>query len=408
MVAWGLALSVVAGCSKEFGVQGLPVDTGTRRLDTADTDTAVLAPDEPEPVDTEAPVLLDDTADTDPPVDSDTDVPVDTAVVVVDTVVLAPIDTVDTDLPIDTDTGPTPAAPLVPYYELAGDLLWPESGAYDGQTSAFFVGSLSEGHITRLGTDGSRVIWYDHPGSVTGWQTWGIEIDEARRRLFACSRQGDFWGAPWHVWVFDLDTEQLIADLDMDTSLNNAQCRDFAIGPATGLAYVTDRGQDVAHVVDAAAGTVSVWSDDPVFGVGQWGPDGIAVSSQAGVVLVAKSKPPALMRIPLSDPTQVTEVSLGGTGGMLGGGHGLDAMEWYQGDLWVAGVNRLIQVTPDDPSDWTTGTNTSWSAPSGGVSGLALADGSLYTINGDPFAWTLNIAPDLPFEVSEVLFPLQP
>ena len=251
-------------------------------------DTEVDPPvEEEDPIDTEVEVEIDPPVDSDPPTTDSDLVPLDTDLVPVDTEIEV----------VDTDT----VLPLEPYYALDGDLLWPESGSWDPYTNAFYV-ALSEGHVTRIGTAGVQTVWFDHPGAQAGWQTWGVEADPDRRRLFVCVRKGQQFGADWAIWVINLDSGALLRDVPMDNSRNNAQCRDFTVIPGTGTVYVTDRGQDVIHQFLPGSGAISVWAEDPQLETGTWGPDGIAYSEDAGALLVGKSKPPALIRIPLSDP----------------------------------------------------------------------------------------------------------
>lgn len=392
-----------AACNREYSISPKeePVDSDDPGLSIEDPQDGL--PD----VDTDDPPVDTEVEDTDVEVDTDvtdTAQPDDTAIPQVDTggppVDTAPIVPIDTFPPIDTGIVPT-----LPIYNLASDLQWPESGDWDPVGRAFFVSSLTEGHVLRVDALGESVF-YEDSAATLDLQTYGVKADVARRKLYVCARESTTPFASWYLWVIDLDTGARLHAIDMDTSRTRAQCRDFAVA-ANGSVFITDRSSEQIHVYNPTLNTISVFADHPLLDGLQWGLDGIVVTPAQDAIIANVSKPPNLLRVDMLDPTQVTEISLTGTGYGLQAGHGLDGMYWFNGDLWVAAVNRMLQITPDDPT-WTSATRTVFEAPIDGVSALTVADGELYGINGDPFAYALGIQADLPFEIYRVTFPLTP
>ncbi len=70
-------------------------------------------------------------------------------------------------------------------------------------------------------------------------------------------------------------------------------------------------------------------------------------------------------------------------------------MVLVDGVLWVTLVDRLARVVPDDDT-WTAATVTTTPLDEGGVTGLVLADGDVFGVNGQAVEFTLGL-PTAPF-----------
>ncbi|HMV68189.1 MAG TPA: hypothetical protein PKA64_15185 [Myxococcota bacterium] len=331
----------------------------------------------------------------DPPVEVETDAPAD--------------DTDGAVVPVDVDL-PTPSAvaedggPVDEWFELDDDLQWPESFAWDPQTEAFYVSSLWYGDVRRVGADGRESVFFQDERSVDAdpqpWQTWGVEVDVDRRRLFACASWNGGGPVTWFVWILDLDTGERLSQIEMARSSPGAQCRDFAVG-ADGKVYVTDRAHPVVHVIDPVAEEVSVFADDPALDTTVWGPDGVALTPDGRGLLVGLSRAPGFVFVPLLHPEAPVRVQVEGDDWQMGGGQGIDGLAFVGDDVYVAAVNRLLRVHPVDPS-WELAELRSYEAPIHGMSAVTVAGDRLFALNGDPNAWTLGIRPDLPFKIYRV------
>jgi sugar lactone lactonase YvrE len=312
---------------------------------------------------------------------------------------------VPVELP-ELEEGPSGVAadggPEEEWFEFGDELQWPESFAWDPVTAAFYVGSLWYGHVRKLPASGEESVFYEDPLSVAEpwpWQTWGVEADPDRRRLFVCASWIAAGPVTWFVWVLDLDTGERLAQIDMSTSREGAQCRDFVVG-ADGRAFVTDRDNPLLHVVDPVAGTAEVLLDSPLLRA-NWGPDGIAMTPEGTGLVVNLARSPGFVYVPILNPEAARAVEISGDAYQMGGGQGIDGMVFYDGALYVAAVNRLLRVRPTDAT-WTTADMRSYEAPIYGMSSVTLAGDRLFALNGDPNAWTLEIRPDLPFEIYRV------
>ena len=146
----------------------------------------------------------------------------------------------------------TPAeitAHLVGTYELPGEAVFPESIGVDAATGDAYVGSLADGTLYKLTTDGKAEPWaaggQDGRGSVAG-----VKVDD-RGRLWAA---GGYDGT---LRVYDLRTRELLARLA--TGAQPSLVNDIAFGPRGG-AYVTDSLVPALFVVR----TWSPWSTSPM------------------------------------------------------------------------------------------------------------------------------------------------
>ncbi|MFO0636046.1 MAG: hypothetical protein U0168_24675, partial [Nannocystaceae bacterium] len=189
---------------------------------------------------------------------------------------------------------PTQApAGLQPAYASSRDDLFPEGASFDEVSGAFFLGSLSHGDVTRIGSDGRESV-FDAPAGPAGRSTLGMAVDAAARRLWVCVL-ADAKSKAGRVWVLDIDSRARVREVDLAAAVAGASCNDVALD-ASGVAYVTDRERAAIYRV-TADGDATVWSDHALLRPRTIGLNGIAVTPDGEAVLVTHYKPARLLRV---------------------------------------------------------------------------------------------------------------
>jgi sugar lactone lactonase YvrE len=133
----------------------------------------------------------------------------------------------------------------------------PEGIEYDQANRRFLTGSLAEGSIFEIGTDGSVTPVITDPELVS---SVGIEVDEPRDRLLVANSDRTVF-QPGNVGqaklgVYSLTTGERLAMVDLAAALDEPSdppayfANDVAVD-ADGNAYITDTRQNVLYRVDA-------------------------------------------------------------------------------------------------------------------------------------------------------------
>jgi sugar lactone lactonase YvrE len=294
-------------------------------------------------------------------------------------------------------------APLLDEYVLSDDMLVPESGSFDPTGRSFYVGSATDGSVTKIDADGTESLFFPAP-TAEAWRTLGMIVDDAARRLWVCAQRTDD-DSQW-IWAFDLSTGDRELELDLADAAAGSTCNDIALD-GDGLAYVSDSENPRVYRADATAESVVVWADDEVLSPtaqGNFGGNGIAVTEDDRYVIVSKTSegaPPRLLRIALDDPSSITE--LVPTPALEGFA---DGMSFLDGDLYIAmvGVGNVVRLTSTD--DWATASLVTVAAgatgPVPGTSTVRPVEGSLYAIYSDITAFLLNVDLSPPFRIYKV------
>ena len=214
----------------------------------------------------------------------------------------------------------------------------PEGVEYDTVNGRLLTGSLSEGSIFQIQSDGRLTAIVSDSELVS---SVGIEADEPRARLLvANSDRSVFAGGgagQAKLGVYDLTTGERIAMVDLAAALADAPAdavyfaNDVAVGD-DGAAYVTDTRMNVIYRVgtDHEASVLSRF--EPMEGLGLNG----IVYHDSGYLLVAGGS--TLWKVPLDAPAEVTQVTLPG-GGTGTGRDGMDA-RWSPGHRQQLGQPR--------------------------------------------------------------------
>lgn len=292
----------------------------------------------------------------------------------------------------DDSAAASPAdAPLASEYVLDGDDLFPEGIAWSDAEGAFFVGSLTQGSIVRIDTDGTQTEVF-RPASGT-WMTLGMKIDPTTGDLVVCAIEDYGTDAPQselqRFAVADgtlLDTVPLAA---------GAVCNDVAIR-ADGTVYLTEReGPRLWQV--PPGGSAEVLVEDPRLEPDVIGMNGIVLPDD-DTLLVGKYAPAMLLRISLADPTDIVEVPVSGDGlGSLP--DGADGMILDGGTLLVAANSTWFSVDTTDA--WTTATSTAHT-PAHAIAAVTVAEGRRFGLKGEVVPYVIGLEVSLPFIILEL------
>jgi len=188
----------------------------------------------------------------------------------------------------------------------------PEGIEYDEVNHRFLTGSLSEGSIFEIGSDGGVTPFITDSALVS---SVGIEVDEARDRLLVANSdsavfQGQVSGQA-KLGVYSLTTGERLAMVDMGATVRAAGANaaffanDVAVGD-DGTAYATDTRQNVIYRVGTDY-QPSVFYTFPA--TENLGLNGI-VYHPNGYLLVADSGNGVIYKTPINNPSATSMVRL--------------------------------------------------------------------------------------------------
>jgi Cu-Zn family superoxide dismutase len=275
-------------------------------------------------------------------------------------------------------------------------VVFPEGVAFDDASGFFFAGATADGAIFRGTLRDPMAEEFLAPGEDSRTVAVGMKVDAQGRLIIAGGPTG-------MVWVYDIDTGNLLASFDNGVPDGDTFLNDVVVG-ANGDVYVTDSFTPMIWTIveadlDGGAGqTLDPWLDTTttpiVFTAGQFNLNGLVVTPDGLNLLVVQSNTGQLWHINIATQT-VTEVNLGGV--PLSGGDGmlLDAQE-----LFVVGNGRLRMW--DMAADFLSGEQVStlidpsFHSPTT----AAFANGTILVVNSqfDQQGGT----PDLPFRISVI------
>jgi hypothetical protein len=223
----------------------------------------------------------------------------------------------------------------------------PEGIEYDQANRRFLTGSLAEGSIFTIGTDGSVTPVITDAELVS---TVGIEVDEPRDRLLAAnSDRGVFGGgAAGHakLGVYSLTTGAKLAMVDLGATLTNPTGSFFANDVAVdndGNAYVTDTMQNVVYRVGADY-RASLFHRFQPMEMAQL--NGIVYHDDGYLLVAAGAR---LFKVPVLDPNGTTEVMVA------------EPVPGADGMVWTAdGRLAITSNSADNPRVVALSSNDGW------------------------------------------------
>ncbi len=290
--------------------------------------------------------------------------------------------------------GSSGSAGLLDEYILSDQDLVPESGDFDTTTQAFYVGSWTDGSLTRVDADGTETVVYTPP-TAESWGALGVAIDTERRRLWVCMFDPAS-EATDEVWVVSLETLARTHTLALPVGVENASCNDIGLDSA-GRAYITDSATPNIYRGDLDAEEITTWASDPLLpGSGLFGLNGIDVTADDQYVLASSTLPAELFRITLAEPPVVTEIAVSGDLGE----ENSDGMSIIDGQVYLSFASRVRRFSTTD--DWATATFVSSPSGEDGLSTVIRANGQAYAVFSDIIDALTQSPLDPPFRIFRV------
>jgi hypothetical protein len=157
----------------------------------------------------------------------------------------------------------------------------PEGIAYDKASDSFYVGSVAQAKIVRIGRDGKPVPFSKPADGLK--EVLGLAIDQRKRLLYAVSTSGVSVADKPHNSVvrYDLGAGVKTAEYLVPEA---RQLNDLAIHP-DGSLFVTDSTLGQVFRIDTASGQHRAFVPGGVLG----GTNGIALSGDASTLYIAHS-----------------------------------------------------------------------------------------------------------------------
>lgn len=185
----------------------------------------------------------------------------------------------------------------------------PEGIEYDQANGRFLTGSLAEGSIFEIHTDGSmRTVVRDAElvSSV------GIEVDEPRDRLLVANSDRSVFGGEGQgqakLGVYSLTTGERIAMVDLGATTGGGDAAVFFANDVTvaddGTIYVTDTRMNVVYRVDGSYAPSVFYAFDAIEGLAL---NGIVYHRGGYLIVIGGDN---LYKIPIANPQAMTQVRL--------------------------------------------------------------------------------------------------
>jgi len=193
--------------------------------------------------------------------------------------------------------------------------LYPEGIDYDTKNEKFLFSSLNKGAVYALNAKGELSVFATSSKLVL---PTGVYTDEARNRLIVANADlgisqkstATSAGSVATVSIFNLTTGELIKEIDLKNFTPNAgSCPNDIAVDANGNIYITDSFSPVIYKLDTNY-VASIFATNTLFQPkpNEFGLNGI-VFHPDGYLLVAKTDTSKLLKIALSNPENITEVT---------------------------------------------------------------------------------------------------
>jgi sugar lactone lactonase YvrE len=295
--------------------------------------------------------------------------------------------------------------PLPEQYELASPSSLPEGLAYDDLTYSFFATAINGGQITRISALGQEHVFYAATDPLVSFS--GAHVDPARRLLWVC--QVDVKTDPIpnsKVVAFDIDAGSLVRSIDLGEP---SFCNDLTTDE-DGAVYATDSALPNIYRI-GTDDQLEVFASSPLFVPGgSIGLNGLGIAPGGEDLLVVKTMPPALYRVSLADPSDITEVTFFGDAFSVPGDPrfpGPDGIEFLGDELYVIYDGGVQQLTFDGDDHTHAEVKTTTEVPTG-LTSATVAEGRLYAIDSEVYRVLYMFQPPvLPFKIlhlDEALF----
>lgn len=295
-------------------------------------------------------------------------------------------------------------APLQEQYVLSSQSSLPEGVAFDAASESFFATAISGGQITRVTALGQELVF--HRSDEPNLSFSGAHVDDARRLLWVCAVDVKSGPAPRsRIVAFDIARGgKIVRSVDLG---DGSFCNDLTTDD-DGAVYATDSALPHVYRLAPEAEGVDVFATDPRFAPatpGVIGLNGVDIAPDGESLLVAKSVPPTLFRVPLHEPDEVGVVTFSGDAfGMPGDPRfpGPDGIEFLGDELYVAYDGGVQQLRFAGEQFDHAVVRTTTAVPTG-LTSLTVAEGRLYAIDSEVYRVMYGgQPPELPFRILHV------
>lgn len=286
------------------------------------------------------------------------------------------------------------AAPLQFLDTYPLEVTYPEGGAFDLETAAFYVGSLESGTVHAVDVEtGDETVLFTETAPGT-WLTLGMVVDDINRKLWVCAADQDtdpFFG---ELWGFDLESGQRTDIVALESDGDFAWCEDVTVD-SIGNVYATDRENPNIYRVELGASTATLFATDPELGSNFIGQNGIIVLPGDEAIIAAVHFPARLNKIDIVTG-DVTPIEIDGDFADATIGSGADGMVYEDGALYVVFDGELVKVEPT-LADWTSVVATE-AELSGGLTDVMSTPNGFYLVNGQAIGYVFGEDP-APFTI---------
>ncbi|HJO12365.1 MAG: hypothetical protein QGG67_18340 [Gammaproteobacteria bacterium] len=191
----------------------------------------------------------------------------------------------------------------------------PEGIEYDNLNNRFLTGSLADGTVYEITSNGSLIPAFVDPELVA---SVGIEVDEAHNRLLVTNSDRVSANGGAKLGVYDLSSGKQLAMVDLVASIPDRPAdsahfaNDVAVSTA-GVAFVTDSRMGIVYKVNPyyQASVLIDFGPDVEFGL-----NGIEYHP-AGYLILVSPGTSQLIKVPVNNPKlwSVVDLSHPATGG---------------------------------------------------------------------------------------------
>lgn len=253
----------------------------------------------------------------------------------------------------------------------------PEGIEFDTNARRLLTGSLVDGTIYAIGTDGSLTPFVEDPALVS---SIGIEADEPRDRLLVANADRDVFDGQGpglaELGVYRLSTGERIALVDLaavaDAPADGIVFTNDVTVATDGTAFVTDTFMNQIYRVDTSYEPSVLYRFEPTTGLGL---NGIVYHENGYLIVVAIGGQGLLYRVPVDDPAAASPIHLSQPA------TGADGLVWAaDGSLVVVSnsTSSIMAYRSDD--DWLSAELVASASFEGQATTGAAVDNDIYVV----------------------------
>ncbi len=192
--------------------------------------------------------------------------------------------------------------------------LHPEGISYSDKQKAFYLSSIYQGKIVKVGLNGTIEDFAQDDSLVS---VIGVHVDKKRGRLLVCNADSGFGakssaattGRLAQVVIYDLESRKKLQTIDLAHLYPGGHFANDLTFDDVGNIYVTDSFSPVIYKIDTA-GKATLLTENAQFQApkGSFGLNGIVYHD--GYLIVGKADVGELYKVSIENPSDVSEVIL--------------------------------------------------------------------------------------------------